>query len=492
MRIGIIPLYYVSPKLFGISAVNGMVDLAKGILEQYEDAHVYFYLMDVFEYSDSDFDKRLGSVRSRFTIRKHPPFAKNRFNWLRDSVLMHEELYRMLSSKTGDCLDVVLNGLIFAGFTLKSCLEDSGVRTLRDSPVMVAWHNDVIHPIKEGQFTVDEMRVRGSVGSLLQHDFNQFFIPYEVDLMTEIARKYVSMSEIKRMLDNKIVEPMGIDFTLIDSVVSANKKKRKDPGEVIRFFYGGSFAPKKRMPEMLSIVKNLFRAGKNVKFTITSQMSSLPENSELSDEDVKSYCEINFGCDRMKFIQKMGEADVFFCFTKNESMGLAYFEMLYSGMIGVFLDRPWLKGLLPKGYPFLARTINEAETMAKDIAGDYNSAREKLNAIDVQGFLNEKFGYRKVARRWYEAVQKEVDARTKACGKSWISRLITDNIEKYDKDEFDMHYVYQMIQKYSDKNINIEARNDIATVSFVRKCVLATGKVYDTGAESDPTFKRIV
>lgn len=491
MRIGMLPIYYATDQLLAISCVNGMIDLAKGILQNEKSSFVYFYVMGGFKYDEEDVKKRLGDVYDRFLIRVYSPYYK-KFNWLRDGILFHQELYKMLSAKHGDCLDVLLNSALNAQFAMRSCLEDTGVRVSRDTPILVGWNNDVTHSIKEGQFVVSPIYEEQSCHAMAVSDYNQFFIPYELELACESAKKFLSFASVKKLRDTAIVEPMGIDFTEIGKVIPANHGKR-DLKE-FRFFYGGSFATKKRMDEMLLIVKELYRCGKPVKFMITSQMKEIPAGSkDLNDPDVKSFTEINFGCNRSKFIEKMADGDVFFAFTKNESMGLAYFEMLYSGMIGIFWDRPWLKGLLPINYPFKASSFEDAGKMAHWIVEHWNEARDMVNKCDVQAFLEYKFGYLSVSCRWYGRLKSRVDELTesRAFTNNWVCRIIKESADKWD-DRFNMEYAYGQIKRYSEKGIDIKGRSDIATRGYFRRCLLASGRFADEYSGPEPTFVKIV
>jgi hypothetical protein len=45
---------------------------------------------------------------------------------------------------------------------------------------------------------------------------------------------------------------------------------------------------------------------------------------------------------------------LFLCTSNYESFGLYYLELLASGAVGVFLDKPWVRALLP-GYRYVAK-----------------------------------------------------------------------------------------------------------------------------------------
>lgn len=59
-----------------------------------------------------------------------------------------------------------------------------------------------------------------------------------------------------------------------------------------------------------------------------------------------------------------------------ESFGIYYLELLKSGVVGVFLDRPWVQKLLPK-YPYVARAEN-LTAMMLEVRAHYEDAQIEL------------------------------------------------------------------------------------------------------------------
>lgn len=71
------------------------------------------------------------------------------------------------------------------------------------------------------------------------------------------------------------------------------------------------------------------------------------------------------------------KAGGFLCTALDESFGIYYLELLLSGCVGVFLDREWIRALLP-GYPLLAKGEKELEAMMLHVVQNHKSWREYI------------------------------------------------------------------------------------------------------------------
>jgi hypothetical protein len=53
---------------------------------------------------------------------------------------------------------------------------------------------------------------------------------------------------------------------------------------------------------------------------------------------------------------------------------------MVAGAVGVLPDRAWARALVPSGYPFLYRTVDEAESMLYRAVTDTASCRAQIDA----------------------------------------------------------------------------------------------------------------
>ncbi len=83
----------------------------------------------------------------------------------------------------------------------------------------------------------------------------------------------------------------------------------------------------------------------------------------------------------------LSRTTAFLSTAKEESYGLEYIEALVAGAVGVFPDRPWVRAILPEGYPFIYRSPAEAETMLFRAVTDTAACRRELDDVTGGHFL---------------------------------------------------------------------------------------------------------
>ncbi len=91
---------------------------------------------------------------------------------------------------------------------------------------------------------------------------------------------------------------------------------------------------------------------------------------------------------REDYWQALARTTAFLATASDESYGLSYVEALVAGAIGVFPDRPWVHALLPSGYPFIYRSLDEAEAMLYRAVTQTAACRRELDAAAGGSFTN--------------------------------------------------------------------------------------------------------
>jgi len=82
---------------------------------------------------------------------------------------------------------------------------------------------------------------------------------------------------------------------------------------------------------------------------------------------------------REDYWEALARTTAFLATATEESYGLEYIEALVAGAVGVFPDRPWVRAILPPGYPFLYTTPAEAEAMLYRAVTDTAACRRELD-----------------------------------------------------------------------------------------------------------------
>jgi len=83
---------------------------------------------------------------------------------------------------------------------------------------------------------------------------------------------------------------------------------------------------------------------------------------------------------RESYWEALAHTTAFLATAQEESYGLEYIEALVAGAIGVFPERPWVRAILPAGYPFIYRTPQETEQMLYRAVTETAACRAEVDA----------------------------------------------------------------------------------------------------------------
>lgn len=83
---------------------------------------------------------------------------------------------------------------------------------------------------------------------------------------------------------------------------------------------------------------------------------------------------------RQSYWEALAHTTAFLATTSEESYGIEYVEALGAGVIGIFPDLPWAHALVPEGYPFFYKSVDEAKNMLWRAVVNPKDARAKLDA----------------------------------------------------------------------------------------------------------------
>lgn len=91
---------------------------------------------------------------------------------------------------------------------------------------------------------------------------------------------------------------------------------------------------------------------------------------------------------RQGYLDFISDRGSFLCTSNFESFGIYYLELLCSGTVGVFLDKKWVRDLLP-GYPLIARGREEAIELMLRVSSDHSLRSEVISK--VVPFIKERY-----------------------------------------------------------------------------------------------------
>ena len=113
--------------------------------------------------------------------------------------------------------------------------------------------------------------------------------------------------------------------------------------------------------------------------------------------------------DRADYVRNAARTGLFLSCSNFESFGIYYLELLCSGAVGVFLDRPWVRTLLPN-YPYIV-PVGELISCLLHVRESHAEVRQQILAEIVPG-LRETYSIERFCR----GLVAETEALLQAAG----------------------------------------------------------------------------
>ena len=109
-----------------------------------------------------------------------------------------------------------------------------------------------------------------------------------------------------------------------------------------------------------------------------------------------------------EYLEFLKEGTVSICLGKAETYGVGWLEMLYSGLVVVYLKEAWQEGVVPPNYPFVVDTIADAEAMLLYVLENLDEA-QKLVVENARQFVEEFHSQKSNALKLLEVIRSVVE-----------------------------------------------------------------------------------
>lgn len=231
------------------------------------------------------------------------------------------------------------------------------------------------------QVSEDEMILQGT-GEVMAH--NLFESPMCQRIALKSARRYLSASMVRRL--NQRADMVYSGFDSEQAYVAPPEEKADQFTVMLR----GRLTSSKKVERITSLYNRFHAAGHDLRIVITT--GDKRGDSRVED-DLKSNRQIEFLNLKTKAEANdvMRQAHAFLFWSSHELFAVSVWEMLASGLIGVFKRADWFKGLLPDDYPYVFDTEQQAYAMLLDIYENYEQRREDL--AWVSKWVKEHYSY---------------------------------------------------------------------------------------------------
>jgi len=316
-----------------------------------------------------------------------------------------------------------------------------------------------------------------------------FLTEYQKDLLEVAARKYLSPTLLRSMGTKNVVVPHSI------AVDRIKFKPRKNP-EKVRIMFATTLSAVKQADKIGKMFEKMLKLGKPVELVASlpfrraeiARQYIVEEFKEKAYKELSKYTELHVNPPREQYERLLEGADVFVCMSKNESFGLSFFEQLQAGQVGIYLKKPWQKGLLPEEYPFICETEEEVFARLLWVVDNLEEAQSRI--AFMEDWLAEHVGKMSVAKKMERFISNcfaevlEIDYQRMK--DQWLYKAMESRLRR---ERYSMEDVARVIKEETNTNIFVESTMYGHTV---RRMMQLLGYEDILNKEGLPVFERRV
>ena len=299
----------------------------------------------------------------------------------------------------------------------------------------------------------------------------------------ETMKQYVQPSVIRTVEKQSVTIANGVDWPNLDAVFERRRDRYArhvsgERGEGARLFWGGRLANQKKPRVTFPLMQKVQ--------TITGAEVVVSTNRPESDPDVAWAREafpdwsLHTGVDRTGFFGLMAQGDVFMCDSPSESYGVAWLEMLATGMLGVFAPAWWNETLLPAWYPFRSEDADQRVQMAAALLKQWPDGPLWTKYVPmVRDWIREEHNEQACGTRIGELLRaKKVESlkADEAKGRSTIGQLACEAAEwAWEGAPIPEQVIYDRMREMSESKRDWGKPGDMVTRMFLRRCLETNG-----------------
>lgn len=482
-RILIIPSFYMK-NVLGCAGVRIMWSIGRGLVQR---GHVVYM---VFPKTIGDGGKKYASPDWEVTAE---PFLSSLPNGRAKDVWVDMPVYKFDSCVVPSMVKLLQP--IQCSFVYDVILDFSRTRSLIYRRLMAEAYGvgpyDVWTPIVniiddivvhgKSHFKTEDITLMNVIGAI--GDWACYTTEREKTLFRQEASKVVAPTVLRKMLDRGTVIGIPADLKRASEILQWRKQQTWNK-DFVTVMYGGQFSAKKHVPDMLEQVEKLYRAGFPIRMKLTT-MGKPDERTQEWETKYKDFLTVYYSVQTEEFIEHLKDADVFLCFSDDEGAGLSFVEMLASGLVGIYRDKPWLAGRMD-GYPWKAAKIEECGTILGAVVKSFKSVREKFFEGRFADVEIERFDFQRVAK----SVETVIDTVMKEQPKietGWVRELAI-KAELHKRDTFTLDEACETLKNTSDTGMEFGIGKMVHGF-YVRKVLIDMG-FHDTGDTDSVVFTR--
>jgi glycosyltransferase involved in cell wall biosynthesis len=309
-------------------------------------------------------------------------------------------------------------------------------------PVFIVEPKVIDYGSTHNAFVFEELFAR-SVGYASSYTF--FSTPNEKEIAVDQAKRYLSPAMVKRIMQNSMVMPLGINLEEVDKY-----RKNVPKNEKFTLLFSGRGNSNKNYVAILELFDKFFCLGKNIQIIMMSPLGlKCTDDSDLR----KRFPEIKFlsNLPRDEYLKVLCSSHISMNWSKVEGFTVGLIEQIRSGLMVIVPQKPWVKGLFGdevfKSYPFMFSNETEAFVLIKHAYDNWEAQQGKIEAS--RKFIDD-FEEKSVFIRMFEWMEKIVKTCQEDFGTSASCKELSDEVIKEVGNDFKFA---DFIKKVEQKSI---------------------------------------
>jgi glycosyltransferase involved in cell wall biosynthesis len=354
--------------------------------------------------------------------------------------------------------------------------------------IPVIFRQPVLYP---NQKTFDAYEAVYAMATAVCNTISEGAESYQENLLR--VKRYLSPAMVEQFERQSLTSTVGLEIDYFDMLLKKNHKYER-----FTLFCGMRFNTTKRVDKIFEIYDKFYASGRPIDIVMTTPN---PELSLVKKDFMNKFLKrcirlFYMSCGRHKYFEEASKCHAFLVTSDGENAPNFFVEQIYLGLVAVLPDKPYVWEMLPKDYPFVYRSADEAYSWLVYVQENYEEARQRMEPYRqyVKDNYEKDFTFKKSVDYVRTLIQGQWALNVTKIPNKGIDAIVKEVLLEFDQplffDAFLQVLNKRMFQKVKTSRPD-QIQNRQATPFDIRMSILKAG--YEDMCDNDqPKFRKIV
>lgn len=194
-------------------------------------------------------------------------------------------------------------------------------------------------------------------------DLNVFSLESDKNRMKAEERNYLSPAMIRKINDSSLLSLGGVDVEKVERFLSDERNEK------FTVNWGYAYTNGYQVDKVFGEIDMLFRSGRDIEIIATSPGGK----GSLIDFERFNYFTFMEKVPQEKFWEIISKCHAFVYMAWQGELSYSVLEQQILGLVGVFINKEYIEGMLYPEYPFIAKSHEEIAVYLRQIYENYES-----------------------------------------------------------------------------------------------------------------------